>query len=114
MGNEMEARLCTGLPILRWDVAGDMCNIGRRPWRSGADPAGHLRGGQPVTGGPNLGYPKTENSTYLTRFFGMDPNSLSKFFFGSFMMPPSWALGGHGRVSPPLDPPVQPVAICAA
>ena len=22
------------------------------------------------------------------------------------MMPPSWALGGHGRVATPLDPPV--------
>ena len=32
----------------------------------------------------------------------MDPNSLSKKkLFGSFVMPPSWAFGGHGRVPPP-------------
>ena len=48
----------------------------------------------------------------------MDPNLLSKenknkSFLGALgggakdMMPPSWALGGHGRVAPPpLDPPV--------
>ena len=70
-----------------------------------ADPAAGFRGGGNLGRGPNLGYPKTENSTDLTHYFL--EFTFEKKVFGSFlgkpkdMMPPSWALGAGSRVGPP-------------
>ena len=68
-----------------------------------------LGGGGNLGRGPNLGYPKTENSTDLTQyfFFWMDPNLLSKknwTFWGGGKRhhgPTFLGFGGHVRVVPP-------------
>ena len=82
-----------------------------------AVPAAGFRGGGNLGQGPNLGYPKTENSTDLTHYFlGWTQSHFrkkikitNKSFLGALgggagakdMMLPSWALGGgHGWVAP--------------
>ena len=66
-----------------------------------ADPAGRLGGGGQPGAGSQFRVPKTENSTDLTHFFWMDQIHFPKKKMGSFMIPPSLALGGMAGLPPP-------------
>ena len=73
-----------------------------------ADLAAGFRGGGNLVRGPNLGYPKTENSTDLTNlFWGDGPKfTFNEKFYGAFgegakdIMAPFLGLGGMAGLPP--------------